>query len=179
MSWKRLAEKILFKNPWHEYKQVDFETGDGTRGNYFFIDTPGSVYILARDAAGAFTMIHSYRFIPDEMSFEFPGGAVKYGQTPEAAAADELHEEVGLRAEKLVRLGTFRPCSGLLSEMCYIFFAEDLTEIGHAREATEEMSVVKKTAEEIDEMIQSGEITDGQTLGAWAIFKARAGYVKK
>ncbi len=178
MSWKRLSEKILFKNPWHEYKQIDFETGSGTRGNYFFIDTPGSVYILARDGEGAFTMIHSYRFIPDEMSFEFPGGAVKYGQTPEAAAADELREEAGLRAEKLTQLGAFHPCSGLLSETCYVFFAEGLTEVGHAREATEEMSVVKKTAHEIDAMIFSGEITDGQTLAAWAIFKSR-GDIKK
>lgn len=173
MSWKKTNEKILFANPWHEYKKFDFETEAGSRGEYFYIETPGSVYALARHADGSFTMVYSYRCLSDEYSYEFPGGAVKKGQPPAEAAAAELQEEAGFAAGRLTPLGSFNPCNGLLHEKCYVFLAEDLSAVERELEPSEEMTVVQKTGDEIDAMIAAGEIFDGQTLAAWSLYKAR------
>ncbi|OGH67626.1 MAG: hypothetical protein A3C15_01395 [Candidatus Magasanikbacteria bacterium RIFCSPHIGHO2_02_FULL_50_9b] len=173
MSWLRSGEKILFKTRWHEFKKFDFETEAGAQGEYYYLETPGSVYVLPRDADGIFLMIHSYRCLPDTMSYEFPGGAVHVGKPPEFAAQEELEEEAGVHAESLTHLGTFNPCNGLLQEACHVFLAEDLTAVERHLEATEHMTVIKKTEREIEAMITAGEIFDGQTLAAWALYKAR------
>ncbi len=170
MSWKRSNEEVILKTPWHEYKKFDFETETGARGKYYYLETPGSVYILPRHADGSLTMVHSYRCLPNTFSYEFPGGAIKKGQTPAEAAIAELAEEAGFKAGRLIPLGTLNPCSGVIHEVCHVFLAEHLTPVPRDLEPTEHMSLVQKTAQEIDEMIARGEIFDGQTLAAWALY---------
>lgn len=178
MGWKTLSEKILHENPWSTFRHRVFEMEDGTRGNYYFAQTKGGCSIvIPRLPDGTFILVEQYRYLDDVISLEFPGGGIGevLGPTaPEDAARRELREEVGYEAGAMVSLGICSPSSGVLIDPTHYFFADDLVFVGESREVTESITTISYSEAEIDELIRSGKILDGQTLAGWALYKARA-----
>lgn len=174
MSWKKIDEEILNENPWTSFRRRGFEMENGQRGDYFFAMTRGGCsMILPRLPDGTFILIREYRFLDDVMSVEFPGGGIDTDQTPEEAARVELRQEVGYEAGKLELIGRSSPCMGVVVDPTYFYIAEDLTFVGAENEHTEDIEVIIASESEIDQMIRDGIILNGQSLSAWAIYKAQ------
>ena len=58
------------------------------------------------------------------LKWEFPGGTVRAGETPEAGLARELHEELGVMLERAVEVGRVRHrYAGKPEELEILFFA--------------------------------------------------------
>ena len=64
--------------------------------------------------SGRVCLVRQYRVVLGRVTLEIPAGKLEAGEQGESCAARELVEETGLRAEKLVHLGTpARRVSGL------------------------------------------------------------------
>ena len=174
-KFKKISEEVLHQNPWYAYKHDVFEFPNGKQGDYFYLESPGASMTVPVLPDGRIVLIRQYRYLVDKFSLEFPAGGIKSGQTARQTAAIELKEETGYDAEELISVAEFEPNNGFMKDKMHVFLAKLSTqEPGEAKpEATEEIEVSIRYPDEIDTMIQAGDIWDGETLAAWALVKHR------
>jgi len=93
------------------------------------IETDGKILVCQRRRADTFGLM-----------WEFPGGKLKLGETPEQALERELHEELGVRAEIGKEIFRTRHQYAELSEpIDLIFFAATVTTADLRNQAFETM----------------------------------------
>ena len=97
--------------------------------------------ILAIDAERHILLVEQYRVPLGRRCLELPAGLIGDDgaeETPETAAARELEEETGYRAERMILLGDYYSSPGMVSETFTLLRAAGLTRIsdggGVARE---------------------------------------------
>lgn len=78
---------------------------DGSEQTRAIIEAEEWCNVLPLTRDGRAILVTQYRFGSGQTSLEVPGGIVEPGEAPAAAAARELEEETGYRAERLIPLG--------------------------------------------------------------------------
>lgn len=168
-SWQTLKKEIVFATPWLKLQHNVFLLPSGKQGNYHFVTTNGSVFVVPILDDGRIILGRQYRYLIDSFSFEFPGGGIKLDQTPESAARDELREELGYTARELIPVGVFVPWNGVTDEQCHVFVARGLESVKQNLEETESIDLVTYTKKELDNLFKQNLIHDGMTLAAWQL----------
>ncbi len=165
-----ISSKTKYKNPWWEYRLDEYQMPSGNIGEYHYVYTRGSTFVIPMLSDGRFVMTKQYRYLVQKESIEFPGGGLAEGLSPEENAKNELKEEAGFWANNLRMIGEFNPYNGVTNEMCKVFFANNLEKLDSCPEESEEFEILFLKKEEIVEKIKKGEIWDGMSLAAWTIF---------
>jgi ADP-ribose pyrophosphatase len=134
---------------------------------------PGSVVILPVTESGEVILVRQYRHAIGRYTWELPAGSLKPGEDPEAAARRECHEEIGLVADRVSRLGAYFPTPGYCDEEMIFYRAEGLRhptaeETAHPDE-DEEIEARAFSRSELTRMIANGEIVDLKTVGGLAL----------
>jgi ADP-ribose pyrophosphatase len=129
---------------------------------------PGSVVLIPVPAPGRVVLIRQYRYTLDRYIWELPAGSLKPGEDPDAAAARECEEEIGMVPGRINRLGAFYPTPGFCDELM-IFYR--CTELGPPRPGStaqkdedEDIEPRTFTLEKARALIASGEIVDLKTV---------------
>ena len=136
---------------------------------------PGSAVIVPVHDDGTVVMVRQYRHPAVRYLLEVPAGTLDGGERPEAGAARELEEELGLTAERLEKLVEFFVSPGFLEEKMWIYLATGLSE-GKARPDEDEvLDVVRLPIGDALEMITSGEIQDAKTIIGLILAAPRVG----
>lgn len=168
---RRLSTEILHKNPWWEYRHDKYLHPDDSPGEFFYVHTRGAVFVIPEMENGRLLLLRQFRYLNQRESIEFVGGGIKEGLTPEESAREELLEEGGFLSGALIPLGWFNPMNGATDEQCYVFLARELRVANAHPEVSEEFEPIMVTPDELDAMIANGEIWDGMTLAAYAMYK--------
>lgn len=93
----------------------------------------GAAVILAETEAGEVLLVEQYRVPLGKRCLELPAGLIgddEAGEAVEVAAARELEEETGYRAESIELLGDFYSSPGMISEGFTLVRANGLTCVG-------------------------------------------------
>ncbi|KKQ27292.1 MAG: hypothetical protein US42_C0011G0030 [Candidatus Magasanikbacteria bacterium GW2011_GWC2_37_14] len=166
---KKISEEILGENPWWKYKRDVYEKPNGEPGDFFYGETPGFSMVVPVLEDGRLVLIRQYRYLEDKECIGFPGGGIKSNQTPLDTAKAELLEETGCLAHEFVKIGMFQPSPGFVKDQVHIFLAE-VDEMRHQElDDTEQIEILLRRPDEVDEMVHKNEIWDGQTMAAWAM----------
>jgi ADP-ribose pyrophosphatase len=167
---EQISSEIYHENPYWNYNLDKYILPDGSQGNYYYVDSPGSTIIIPRKEDGKYVFIRQYRYLNQKFSIEFPGGGLKKNLEPLENAIEELKEETGFLADEMIFLGENNPCNGMTNEICSVYLATGLVQTGASPDNSEEFEIIELNEKEIVNYINQGEIWDGMTLAAWSIY---------
>jgi ADP-ribose pyrophosphatase len=136
---------------------------------------PGSAVIVPVHDDGTVVLVRQYRHPAVRYLLEVPAGTLADGERPEAGAARELEEELGLVAEQLEKLSEFFVSPGFLEEKMWVYLATGLTEGKPQPDEDEVLDVVRLPIGDALEMITSGEIQDAKTIIGLMLAAPRVG----
>ena len=173
-----ISSRQVYANKWMTVREDAIRRPDGTEGIYGVIDKPNYALVVARgDGAdgGRFALVEQFRYPLGLRRWEFPQGTVGLTELePEVLAARELREETGLRADTMTPLGMLDVAAGMSSQRGHVFLATGVTEGDPDREHEEQdMHFAWFSRAQVEQMMRSGEITDAQSIAAWALVLLR------
>jgi len=167
---KKISEETIQVNPWWVYKHDVFEKPNGQLGDYYYAETGGGVKVIPILPDGRIVMILQHRYLEDKQSIEFPSGGIEKGMDAGETARAELLEETGYLADEIIKIGTFQPDNGLIKNLIHVFIAQVSGEPkSQVLNDTEEIDVMYRRPDEIDDMIKRNDIWDGITIAAWTM----------
>jgi len=134
---------------------------------------PGAVTVVAQKEDGMLVLVRNRRVAVARWLVEFCAGKLERGEHPDAAAARELEEETGYRAERIEKLGAFFTSPGFADEIMHVYLATGLSPVPQRLEPGEELEVIEMDPETLARQIASGAVTDGKTLGAYLLWTLR------
>jgi len=155
--------ETAWSSPWYKVRRDQIELPDGRTGEYNVVEKEPAVVVVPMTEMDEVVMINIYRHTTDRWSWEVPAGSVKPTQTPELAAIEELHEEIGGTADNLILLGQFYTMNGISNELCYYYLATNITLGDMHHEPLEIMTRHIRPWPDVLKMIQNGEIKDSLT----------------
>ena len=170
-----ISTKVLVDNPWHRYCLDRYRHADGSEGEYYHVDMPGSCGIIPIFADGSTALLRVYRYLLNTTLWEFPIGGMKRGDDPLNVARRELQEEAGLVAQDWTPLGSFAPYKGVSNEHTHFFLARELSWVEQELEPSEEISVHPMSMAEARRMLIEQELPDGQSITGLALLDRELG----
>lgn len=171
MHEKTVGSKTVFQGRILNLEVLDVELPDGRRSRREIIRHGAAVAVVARRRDGRFVFIRQFRKALDRAVFEVMAGNWDPGEKAETAAVRELKEETGYEPDSIRFLSSIYPSVGYCDERIDIFFAE-VNEPGETDfDHDEQIETVLLTEKEVEDMIRAGDVQDGKTLAAWALWK--------
>ncbi|WP_420807860.1 NUDIX domain-containing protein [Amycolatopsis antarctica] len=172
---ERIDSREVYRNPWMTVREDGIRRKDGSAGIYGVVDKPTYALIVPLDG-DRLHLVEQYRYPVGARRWEFPQGtAPDLAEMPAAElAARELREETGLLAGEMTDIGGLDLAPGMSSQRGRVFLATAL-ERGEVRREHEEQDMRAAEFErvEFERMIADGEITDSQSIAAYALLLLR------
>jgi ADP-ribose pyrophosphatase len=125
---------------------------------------PGAVCMVPVLEDGSLLLVTQYRHAAGRRLLELPAGTLEAGESPEAAVARELQEEVGYVPGRVEALGGFYVAPGYTSEYIHLFACRELRESRLAGDEDEDIEVERRTLAEAVAAVERGEICDAKSV---------------
>jgi len=163
---KRLSEKVIFETKLFKIKDIDIEFSSGKKVTYQSIEKSPTALIVPITADNKVILIREYFYAIDERQISLPKGRIDEGMDALATANKELQEEIGFKAGKLDKLGVLTIAPGYYTQRTHVFLARDLSESKLPGDEDEEIEVLSTPLDKVDELIESGQITEARVIAA-------------
>ncbi len=172
---KTLSSRVVYENRWMRVREDAIERRDGSPGIYGVVEKADFAVIVPLDD-GLIHLVEQYRYPVQGRYWELPQGSWEDapGTDPLELAQAELHEETGLAAATMMRVGHLYECYGYSTQGYHIYLAQGLQPGEAQRERTEQDMVTRAFAvDEVLTMIFEGVIKDSATVAALGILRLK------
>ncbi len=168
---KLLSSRLVYEGRIFDVTVDRVRLPHGVEADLEVVRHDGSVVLIPIADNGELLLVQQYRHPAGRVLWELPAGSLEVGEQPEAAAARECHEELGLIAGRLERLQTLYPTPGFCAEFMVFFKATGLRAPGPDdasahQDEDEAIEVGSFSLDKVRKMIASGEIADLKTVAA-------------
>ncbi len=144
--------------------QVDVEVPGGERYWRPVVRLHRVALVVLMDDHDQVLMVWRHRFVADRWGWELPGGLVDADEQPVDAAARELEEETGYRAEHVEQLVTFQPMPGVVDAEHFVFVGRSPERIGDPTDLSEAARVEWLPLASVPALIDAADIWDAGSL---------------
>jgi ADP-ribose pyrophosphatase len=142
--------------------------GVGERFTRLIVHHPGAVVVVPVDGHDSVLLVRQFRTAADRELLEVVAGKRDVeGETPETTAQREMHEEIGRRAGRLVKLCEFFNSPGFCDEYSHLYAALDLEELDAPAAVNPEeraLTLERVSLSDVDDLIARGEIVDAKSI---------------
>jgi rSAM/selenodomain-associated transferase 1 len=157
------ASELLVGSPWRAVLSDRLRRTDGLETGYSYLAVPRAVFVVAVTLDDELLLVRQYRHPVRDWTLEVPAGSVHDGETPREAAARELAEETGGRADAWRHLTTFYSSSAHLSLRSDAFLATGVEVGSAAPDHDEQLELVRLPLVDALERARAGGFHEGQT----------------
>lgn len=175
LPWQVLSSQLIHSTPWLEVIEDTCLVVDKTLVYTYALRVDEGPMIIAEDDNEKLWLVRQYRHPIRKIIWQFPAEGKYPNESWEAAAIRGLQEELSLSAQNWEDLGLFHPDPGGLQQKYHAYLASGLgrsmntTRVDHIEEV-EELETQSFSREEIDKMIDTGEICDNWTLSGLFLY---------
>ena len=159
-----LNSQMIYEGPAFGVRRDEVLEPSGVRATREVVTHPGSVVVLPVLPDNRILLIRQYRHAIRQYLWELVAGRIDGGETPRQAAARELMEETGYRAERFKIFLDVFPTPGFLEERMYLLLGEGLTAGTAHPEEDERITSKPYTRSQLDRMIGGGRLRDAKSI---------------
>lgn len=175
-KWKTLSSEYLHRRPWLTVRKDVVQLPNGViHDEYYVLEYPTWVNIIARTRDGKYVMVEQYRHGLQEIFTELVAGIAEPGEQPIEAARRELLEETGYGNGEWRLNMVICANPGSQNNLTYSFIADGVEKISEQHlDTTEDVEVKLLDESEVIDLISSDKMRQAlMAAPLWKYFATR------
>lgn len=165
-KWDKLGHEYVLDSKWLKVRKDVVRLPNGvTLDDFFVLEYPTWVNVIAITEDGRFVMERQYRHGLQDIEYEICAGACEDAEDPLIAAKRELLEETGYAGGEWSLYGISAPNPAAMTNLNYTYLAIGVKKVSVPHlELSEDIDISLMTFDEVRGLMDSDQITQGCML---------------